>query len=67
MSGKNFANGPEIPMGLGMALAQNSQAMDYFSRLTPEQGRQIIEQTHLIQSKEQMRSYVQQLASQGLT
>lgn len=54
-------------MGLGMALAQNSQAMDLLLPSDAEQRRQIIEQTHLIQSKEQMRSYVQQLASQGLT
>ena len=26
----NYVNGPEIPMGLGMALAENLNAMEYF-------------------------------------
>ena len=52
----------EIPMGLGMALMQNKQAMDYFSSLTDAAKQQIIEHTHTIQSKEEMQSYVDSLA-----
>lgn len=55
----NLANGPEIPMGLGMALAQNSEAMHRFEQLTQEQKQQVIEHTHSISSKQEMQSYVQ--------
>ena len=59
---KNYANGPEIPMGLGMALAQNTPAMNHFSALPDDQKQRIIEHTHQIQSKEQMQQFVQKLA-----
>lgn len=59
---KNYANGPEIPMGLGMALAQNAPAMNRFSALPDDQKQRIIEHTHQIQSKEQMQQFVQKLA-----
>ncbi len=59
----NYANGPEIPMGLGMALAQNSQAMQYFSSLSPQQKRAVIDRTHQINSKEEMQAYVQDLCN----
>lgn len=53
----------EIPMGLGMALARNPEAMQRFGTLTGEQQRQIIEQTHNIGSKQEMRAFVEQLAA----
>ncbi|MDD6032099.1 MAG: hypothetical protein PUC47_01225 [Oscillospiraceae bacterium] len=59
---KNLVNGPEIPMGFGMALAQNAQALEAFSRLSDLQQQQIIDGTHEIESKQQMQAYVQQLA-----
>ena len=55
---KNYANGPEIPMGLGMALAENLPAMEYFSSLSPRQQQEIIRKTHQISSKEEMRQFV---------
>lgn len=54
----NFANGPEIPMGLGMALAQNLPAMNHFASLSRERQQQIIQRTHSIGSKEEMQSFV---------
>lgn len=51
----------EIPLGLGMALAQHSDAMNYFSSLPKEKKQQIINHTHTINSKEEMKSYVQSL------
>lgn len=59
----NFVNADEMPMGLGMALAQNLDAMNYFSALPPEARRQIIGRTHSIQSKEEMQSFVASLIS----
>lgn len=57
----NYANNPEMPMGLGMALAQNLQAMEYFAALPPEQQHSVIEQTHAIHSKGEMQQFVRNL------
>ena len=51
----------DIPMGLGMALMQNRQAMNYFSSLSDAEKQQVIDHTHTIQSKEEMQSYVDSL------
>ena len=56
----------EIPMGLGMALMQNKRAMDYYSALSEEAKRLIIEHTHSIRSKEEMQAYVDMLANNRL-
>ena len=58
---KNYANGPEIPMGLGMALAQNREAMDYYASLSKAEQESIIKHTHEINSKQEMKAYVQSL------
>lgn len=55
----------EIPMGLSMALARSPEAMQWFGTLTAEQQRQVIEQTHTIGSKQEMREFVEQLAAGG--
>ena len=51
-------------MGLGMALAQNVDAMEQFASLSPDEQRQIIDQTHTINSKSEMQSFVQHLTNQ---
>lgn len=61
MDTKNLANGPEIPMGLGMALAQNKPAMEVFSAMTPAQQQAVIDHTHSVQSKKEMQAYVASL------
>lgn len=58
---RNYANNPEMPLGLGMALAQNLQSMEYFAALPPEQQQNVIEQTHSIRSKSEMQQFVQNL------
>ena len=55
----------DLPMGLGMALAQNVTAMQYFSNMSPEEQRKIIDHTHAIKSKSEMHAYVSQLGSNG--
>ncbi len=62
---KNYADGPEIPMGLGMALAQDITAMNYFAALSPQEQKAIIDHTHCIQSKKEMQSYVASLPHGG--
>lgn len=58
---KHSNSGADIPMGLGMALSQNHDAMNRFSSLSQQEQQQIIEQTHSIRSKEEMRSFVSSL------
>lgn len=52
----------ELPMGLGMALAQNPDAMQYFSNLSEAQKQDIVNHTHQIQSRREMHQFVQSLA-----
>ncbi len=61
---KNITNG-DVPMGLGMALAQNLKAMEYFSSLPDAQKQAIIDATHGITSKAEMKSYVDRLTNQA--
>ena len=58
---KNLVDSPEMPLGLGMALAQNLEAMNRFAALSKEGQRAVIQHTHQIQSKEEMQAYVQSL------
>ncbi len=54
----------EIPIGFGMALAQNPEAMQKFAMLSEEEKQQIIAGTHSVKSKEKMHSYVNKLISE---
>ena len=49
---------PDIPEGLGIALAQNIYAMQYFQSLPDSRRQDIIRQTGTIGSKEEMQSFV---------
>ncbi|MDD6283891.1 MAG: hypothetical protein PUB05_00820 [Firmicutes bacterium] len=51
----------DLPMGLGMALAQNEAAMHKFESLTDNEKMAIIEQTHSVRSKAEMRALVKRL------
>lgn len=62
MDSNNYANGDSVPLGFGMALAQNSLAMDYFSALSESERQSVINGTHNIRSKKEMQNFVQQLA-----
>ncbi len=57
----DLVNGPDVPLGFGMALAQNPDAMDVFSALTEPQRRQVLDKSRRIRSKAEMRSYVDSL------
>lgn len=56
----------ELPMGLGMALAQNMRALVCFAAMTPEEQRAVINRTHTIHSKQEMRDYVAGIADQTI-
>ena len=51
----------DLPMGFGMALAQNVRAMEVFSSLSPDAQRRVVDGTHAIQSKQEMAAYVESL------
>lgn len=54
-------NSIEMPVGLGMALAMNPEAMERFSSLSDRQKQQIISGTHSIKSRREMQQYVQNI------
>ena len=53
----------ELPMGFGMALIHNSNAMNYFTGLDEKKQKEILETAHFIESKQEMKSFVANLAS----
>lgn len=54
-------NMDELPLGFGMALAQHPEAMARFAGLPEEEQQAIINGVHAVHSKQEMRSYVEQL------
>ena len=54
----NYLNGSEIPLGLGMALAENLPALQYFASLSPQQQQEVVNRTHSVNSKEEMQQLV---------
>jgi len=52
-----------VPIGFGMALAQDLNAMNHFASLEPAAQQTIIEQTHHIHSREEMRNFVSKLGN----
>lgn len=53
----------DLPMGFGAALMQNANAMNYFTSLNDRRQKEIIEATHFIETKQEMKSFVANLAS----
>ncbi len=50
-----------LPLGFGMALAQNTEAMNHFTALSKQEQQRIIDHTKTVSSKNEMRQFVQQL------
>lgn len=48
----------ELPLGFGMALAQNEEAMKRFERMSEAEKKRFIEQTHKVNSKQEMQNLV---------
>lgn len=48
----------ELPLGLGMALAQNEAAMQRFGALSNEERRAVIEKAHTVSSRQEMEALV---------
>ena len=50
-----------LPMGFGMALLQNKEAMEAYDRLPQNKQIEVINGTHSIRSKQEMQNYVASL------
>lgn len=59
---QNHIYNNDLPMGFGSALMQNSGAMQYFTGLDERHQREIIEATRYIESKQEMKNFVANLA-----
>lgn len=57
--------GIDLPLGFGMALAQNTNAMEHFAKLPYEQKKAIVNHTHNITSKSEMQAFVRDLNDSG--
>lgn len=51
----------ELPLGLGMAFAQNEPAMAKFEAMSDADKRAFVEKTHSVNSKAEMRALVNSL------
>lgn len=51
----------ELPMGFSFALAQNTTALEHFTRMSEQEQASVLEQIHSIQSKSEMRDFVSKL------
>jgi protein-arginine kinase len=61
---QNLTKG-DVPLGLGMALAQNLNAMKYFTSLPEEERTEIIKKAHYVKSREEMANFVDALAKKN--
>lgn len=52
----------ELPLGFGMALAQNQPAMKRFVAMTDEERQSVLQQAHSVNSKKEMQQLVSSLA-----
>lgn len=57
-----YSYGGDVPLGFGMALAQDRKALEGFARLTPEGRQSVIDGAARVSSREEMREYVHRLA-----
>lgn len=53
----------EMPVGFGMALAMNPRAMEKFASLSQNEKQKIINGTHSVSSKAEMKQYVENIIS----
>ena len=54
----------DLPLGFSMALLENPQAFTAFAHMSDEQQQSIIDGTHSVSSKQEMRAYVNSMLGQ---
>lgn len=55
----------EVPIGFGMALAQNEKAVNAYAMMTQEQKNAILAKAHAAQSQEEMQQIIDRIAAQA--
>lgn len=60
-------NKNELPLGFGMALAENENAMKQFESLNEAQKQAVLNKTRKINSKQEMQSFVSYLSQGSLS
>ena len=53
----------KVPIGFGMALAQNTAAMNHYAQLTKPQKQDILNRAHNVRSEKEMYSLVASLSN----
>lgn len=53
----------ELPLGFGMALAQNEGAMKQFESLSEAEKQAVLQRTHSVRSRAQMQQLVAELGN----
>lgn len=53
----------DLPLGFGMTLAQNENAMKNFEAMTEAQKEEIIKRTHDVNSKDEMQRLVNSISN----
>ena len=67
MNNSNNMNFEYLPMGFGMALLQNPSAAMYYNSLSEAEKFQLIERTHSINSKSEMKAFIDNLGNNQIT
>ena len=57
----------QLPLGFGMALAQNEAAMHTFEALPQAEKEALLQRTHSVRSKQEMQNLVARLAEGRLS
>lgn len=57
----NLLGDNEIPIGLGMALAENANAMEKFSNMEKAEREEFVNRSRSVNSKQEMRNLVSSL------
>ena len=55
----------ELPIGFGMALAQNETAVNAYAVMTKEQKNAVLARAHNVRSEQEMQQLVQSIAMQA--
>lgn len=63
MKGEIIMDFYKVPIGFGMALAQNTAAMNRYAILTEQQKQNILDKAHNVRSEKEMYSLVASLAN----
>lgn len=56
----------EVPIGFGMALAQNEKAVNAYAMMTKEQKNAVLEKAHNARSEREMQKIVSAIAAESI-